>query len=246
MEQTQIWTWFVCDGRPDESVAVEAADPLLAMQLYLQEHPLPDGAHTFTVRPATGGCPFPEVTVEVHQDADGAAPILSPWADPVAWAEAMAAVAGRKLLVEQRRYLEGPIIVGSSSWTDTPEWLRRAIPKARLRQVLLELAGRAQFEGLATPEEVAAYLMAASFDAPLSRDAAEVYFSVAGQVVVQYGLVESFAAFSEMLDGAARELSAYQQSEVLRPLARRIRQSVAGHAPRAGRSKEKARDQHDE
>lgn len=239
MDTTTVWTWEIHNGRPEETAQVPAADPLDAMQLYLQERPVPDGAHTFTVRPASAGCPFPEVTVEVRQ-ADGGEAVMQPCADPVAWAEAAAAAAGKRLLAEQWRYLQGPIVVGSVAWTDTPEWLRLAIPKARLRQVLLEISGGAESAGLATLEEVAAYLLAASLDAPLSRDAAEVYFFAAGQVVVRYGLVADFAAFSEMLDGAARELSPYQVAEVLRPLQRRIRQSVVGHAPRAGRMKERA------
>lgn len=237
------WTWEI--RQPDgEAALVRAPGPLEAMRLYLQEHAAPEGApHAYTVRPACAGCPFPEVTVEVRWGNDGK-PALQPWADPLEWAEAVAAAAGKKLLAEQRRYLQGPIIVGSNFWTDIPEWLCLAIPKARLRQVFLELTGAegAEIAGLATIEEVAAYLMAASLDAPLTQDAAETYFYATAQVLALHGMVESVEAFWNMLDGGMsgntnHELTEYQQMEVLRPLQRRIRQSVAGHAPREGKRK---------
>lgn len=236
MDTTTVWTWEIHDGRPDETAPVQAADPLAAVQLYLQAHSLAAGEHTLTVRPAAAGCPFPEVTVEVQPGADGQ-PVVQPWADPVEWAEVLAAACGRKLRAEQRRYLEGPLVVGSPFWTDTPEWLRRAIPKARLRQVLRELAGTVEYAELATLEEVSAYLMAASFDAPLNHNAAAVYFWVAAQVLVQYGMVDSLESYWDRLDSGVlgtshRELSEYQQSEYLRPLQRRIRASVVRHAPR--------------
>lgn len=233
-----LWTWYVSDGRPDEGAPVRAADPLAAMQVYLDAHGDDlAGEHAFTVRPINLPCPFPEVTVEVRRQAGGALTWAAA-ADPVAWAEAAAHIAGKKLRAEQRRYLRGPIVVGSSSWTDTPEWLRRAIPQARLRQVLREVYGQ-EPAGRATLEEVTAYLMAASLEAPLNRDAGEVYFWAAGQVLVQHGMVaaDAFSFFWDHMgkrDGSPR-LTDYQISEFLQPLQRHIRQSAARNAKETNR-----------
>ena len=76
-----------------------------------------------------------------------------------------------QLTAAARRYLNGPLVVGSHSWGDMiPAWLRDAIQVARLGLVM------ASETELASEEEAVAYLMAASLEAPLAHEWAERYF----------------------------------------------------------------------
>ncbi len=136
------------------------------------------------------------------------------------------------LTAEQHRYLSGPLVLHNESWADTlPDWLRQVIPAARTAQVMAETADEAE-PGLATLEEVCAYLYVASFVFPLPRDYAEVYVWVTAQALVRQGRAASAEAVFEMLGevGLGRTLTAYQEREVLRRLQSDIRHSVARHS----------------
>ena len=140
------------------------------------------------------------------------------------------------LTAEQRRYLNGPIVLHNASWGDTlPDWLRQIVPLARSAQVTAEITGEVE-PGLVTLEEVCAYLYTASLAFPMHRDYAEVYVWVTAQVLARHGRAASveavFAALGEA--GAHNQtLTQYQEREVLRVLQRDIRRSVARHS--AGR-----------
>ena len=93
------------------------------------------------------------------------------------------------LTAEQRRYLSGPLVLHNSGWADTlPGWLVEVIPLARVAQVAAEVAGEVD-PGLATLEEVCAYLYTASLAFPLHRDYAEVYVWATAQVLARQGRV---------------------------------------------------------
>jgi len=140
------------------------------------------------------------------------------------------------LTTEQRRYLSGPLVLHNESWADTlPDWLRQVIPAARAAQVMAETADEAE-PGLATLEEVCAYLYTASLAFPLPHDYAEVCVWATAQMLAKHGRATSIEAVFEMLGevGARfQSLTHYQEREVLRVLQRDIRRSVARHA--AGR-----------
>jgi len=126
-----------------------------------------------------------------------------------------------------RRYLNGPLIVGSRSWGDlTPGWLRDAVQVARLALVM---AGE---DTEASQEEAVAYLMAASLAAPLDHDWARVYFWLCSQVLPRWGRITE-NDFLTML-GAAPSTLTNNQADALHALRIKIRRDVEGHAS-AGR-----------
>jgi hypothetical protein len=133
------------------------------------------------------------------------------------------------LTAEQGRYLSGPIVLHNPGWADTvPEWLTAAIPAARLAQVMAEAASETE-RGLATLEEVCAYLYTASLAFPLDRDHAAIYLWVTAQALSRQGRVPSIESVFEMLGEIGTHdqiLTAYQEHEVLCVLRRDIRRSV--------------------
>ncbi len=137
------------------------------------------------------------------------------------------------LTTEQRRYLSGRLVLHNASWADTlPDWLRSVIPLARAAQVAAETAGEVE-PGLATLEEVCAYLYTASLVFPLHRDYAEVYVWATAQVLARHDRAASVEAVFEMLGEIGtryQTLTPYLEREVLRVLQRDIRRSVARHS----------------
>ena len=144
-------------------------------------------------------------------------------------------VAVPRLKAEQRRYLTGPIIVFNGAWGDTlPAWLREVIPAARLRQVMAELAGE-EPEGLASLEEVVAYLYTASLTVPLASEWARVYFWAAARVLPRYGVAtagEFTETALEMQPWGELHLPEYERRECLDRLRQDIRRAVVRQAER--------------
>lgn len=158
------------------------------------------------------------------EHADQGGPI-----DPIAFLEAVAEELGSTLYAEQRRYIEGPLVLPNGTWADvTPTWIRKAVPGARIQQVLLELAGE-ETERLATLEEVVAYFHIASLEAPLDSDAARCYFWAGARVLSRHGLIQSPGEFWDLLELGEheRELTEYVRTEVLQRLRRDIRRAVS-------------------
>jgi hypothetical protein len=143
-------------------------------------------------------------------------------------ADGLAAVAGTKLNAEQRRYLEGPLVIGDIGWADTiPKWVIQAIPKARLERVLRESKGDVEGEK-ATLEEVMAYFYTASLRAPLTHEAAQVYFYVASQVMEKHALTTEQNFWDCLgIREAERGITGYQEREILDRIRFDIRRSVA-------------------
>lgn len=122
------------------------------------------------------------------------------------------------------RYLNGPLVVGSSAWGENlPRWLRDAVKVARLGLIL---AGETE---LASEEEAVAYLLAASLAAPLARDWAELYFWLCARVLPRWGQVQE-ADFWAMLGETHPHSLTHIQEANLRRLLGDIRRSVAKHA----------------
>ena len=84
--------------------------------------------------------------------------------------------ASPRLNAETLRYLSGPIIAHTGGEGTVPDWLRQAIPQARL-----DLVGSGEAT-LATEEEACAYLMTASLAGPLDHNWAGTYIWVANRV----------------------------------------------------------------
>jgi hypothetical protein len=136
--------------------------------------------------------------------------------------------ADASLTAEQKRYLEGPLMAADHGWAQTiPEWLRTAIPKARVERVLRELMEEAEGER-ATLEEVAAYLYTASLAAPLNHEVARVDFWVMAQVLAKYTADTPETIWDKLgLDEGERELTDYLRREVLDRLRTDIRRAVS-------------------
>ena len=81
-----------------------------------------------------------------------------------------------RLNAETLRYLSGPIIAHTGGEGTVPDWLRQAIPQARL-----DLVGSGEAT-LATEEEACAYLMTASLAGPLDHNWAGTYIWIANRV----------------------------------------------------------------
>ena len=131
-----------------------------------------------------------------------------------------------QLTAAARRYLNGPLVVGSRSQSDTtPGWLRDAIQVARLGLVL---AGETE---LASEEEAVAYLMAASLEAPLMHTWAELYFWLCAHVLTRWGQIQEddfWAVLGE--DQPWRDDLGVNRRDNLRRLLADIRRSVEKHA----------------
>lgn len=137
-----------------------------------------------------------------------------------------------RLTAEQRKYLAGPLVMHNRSWGETlPAWMEESIPTARLRQVIAEVTGEDP-EGMASLEEVMAYLYTACLALPLSQEHGRVYFWVASRVLPRYGMVSNSEGLVEQLGMRPEELrlSDYERREYLDHLRRDIRRSVVRNA----------------
>ncbi len=107
-------------------------------------------------------------------------------ARPLSQLAGLAGEALGTLSADDRRYLAGPIIFHSGS-DECPDWLRAAIPAARLKHSLSALGREKR---LATLEEALAYLSSASLAFPLASEDAEVFFWLGQELIPQYGLAQ--------------------------------------------------------
>jgi hypothetical protein len=144
-----------------------------------------------------------------------------------------------RLTADQKRYLAGPVVMYNRSWGENlPAWMEEAILPARLRQVIAEVTGE-EPEGLASLEEVTAYLYTACLAMPLSREYARVYFWVVSQVLLRYGMISNPESLAEQLGIRPEELclSNYERSKYLDRLRRDIRRGVVRNAKKKTKKK---------
>jgi hypothetical protein len=142
----------------------------------------------------------------------------------------LAVLAGQALGVlsaDDQRYLRGPIIFHPGS-DDCPDWLRAAIPSARLTQ---SLSAQGREKSLATLEEALAYLSSASLAFPLASDDAEVFFWLGQELCPRYGLAQDEPVWKSLGYGGPITLTPFLTSQ-LDELRAKIRAAVIKHAKR--------------
>ena len=116
------------------------------------------------------------------------------------------------LALDDRRFLEGPIVVHESPWNDTrPDWLG-ALVGAERAAIVFGTAPAGQVIG---PAELACVMYGASLDRPLRRDAADLYvWATMGAVAARDGLDRAAAAAKHGIDDCPAD------DAVLRPAGR--------------------------
>ncbi|MEL7534173.1 MAG: hypothetical protein AAFN10_22910 [Bacteroidota bacterium] len=94
--------------------------------------------------------------------------------------------AGGKLSLEQKRYLQGPIVQHKSPWAETtPQWMYQQIPAERFAIVLEEVQnGQAGWQ--VGPTELSVAIYPASMDAPMREAYAQIYLWASAQASAQH------------------------------------------------------------
>jgi hypothetical protein len=84
------------------------------------------------------------------------------------------------------RYLAGPVIVHRSAWMDiVPKWLFKAVVVDRLDRIYEEIA-TGDVGVLATPSEVTAYMIPATYEAPLGYRWTEAYLWASSETMIKH------------------------------------------------------------
>ena len=156
--------------------------------------------------------------------------MLAPPAEAMVEAElaAMLAEAVGALSAEDRRYLRGPVVFNTGG-DSGPDWLRQAIPLARLRHLR---TASPEERGLATLEEALAVIASASLAFPLAEDDATLFFWLSQEICPQYGLARDEPVWKSLGYAEPLTLSPYLQDR-LHNLRATIRAAVIKHAKRA-------------
>lgn len=131
------------------------------------------------------------------------------------------------------RYLAGPLVLHRSLWGDViPKWLKVACVQDRFDLILSEYE-QDQVGDYATPTEVLAYMMPASFEAPMHRDYSDLYIWAGNEVMRKHNkLPEGSDNFYELIGGHVIEFKTVKTE--FHHLSRSIRQSVVKHAAQQG------------
>lgn len=138
------------------------------------------------------------------------------------------------------RYLAGPLVLHRSLWGDViPTWLKAACVQDRFDLILSEYE-QDQIGDYATPTEVLAYMMPASFEAPMHRDYSDLYIWAGNEVMRKHNkLPEGADNFYELIGGHAIEFKTVKIE--FNNLSRSIRRSVVKHAAQQGWGKRRNR-----
>jgi hypothetical protein len=84
------------------------------------------------------------------------------------------------------RYLVGPLVIHRSPWSDSiPQWLKFACIQDRLELICLEYENN-KIGDTATPTEILTYMMPATYDAPISRDYADLYLWAGNEALIKH------------------------------------------------------------
>jgi hypothetical protein len=90
----------------------------------------------------------------------------------------LAAFGGLKLSADDRRFIEGPLVVHGHAWIDqVPKWMG---PQAKTERIEIVLGQR---KGIVGPTELAAVIMPATYEAPLQHDTVEMYLWAAAHAM---------------------------------------------------------------
>lgn len=138
------------------------------------------------------------------------------------------------------RYLAGPLVLHRSLWGDVvPKWLKAACVQDRFDLILSEYE-QDQIGDYATPSEVLAYMMPASFEAPMHRDYSELYIWAGNEVMRKHNkLPEGADNFYDLIGVHRIEFKTVKTE--FQDLSRSIRQSVVKHAAQQGWGKRRNR-----
>jgi hypothetical protein len=151
--------------------------------------------------------------------------VLTPGVPLVEAVVALGEVSGA-LSADDRHYLLGPVVLHPVS--ECADWIRDAIPAARLKQVL----GRDEAnKGLCSLEDALAYLSSASLAMPLAGDDAEMFFWLSQELCPQYGLTRDEPVWKSLGYPGPIELTPYLRSS-LDALRSKIRAAIVKHARR--------------
>lgn len=134
--------------------------------------------------------PLPKRTVDMLA-------LLGEIGAPRALLGALAGMAGgRGLSLDDRRYLEGPIVVhNGGGWdADIPKWMFPQISAERV-EIVLGHAARGLIIG---PTEVAAVMFAAIMESPLHHDMTQIYLWASTNAAARYYRRPATAIFKEI------------------------------------------------
>jgi hypothetical protein len=135
------------------------------------------------------------------------------------------------------RYMAGPLVVHKSLWSETlPTWVRKAVYKDRLEQILTETENGVTGD-LATPTEVMAYMYAASLDAPLSHEWTNIYLWCSNYALTKHKRFSEGQTYWDRIGVEPITLSDYERKEYLNQLQRDIRRTVVNKAAQNGWNK---------
>jgi hypothetical protein len=140
------------------------------------------------------------------------------------------------------RYLTGPLVLHRSLWGDViPQWLKAACIRDRFDLILAEYE-QEQVGDYATPTEVLAYMMPASFEAPMNRAYSDLYIWSGNEVMRKHNkLPEGADNFYKLVSAPVIEFKTVKTE--FHHLSRSIRQSVVKHAAQQGWGKRRRPNQ---
>ncbi|MBD0266152.1 MAG: hypothetical protein ICV78_26570 [Tolypothrix sp. Co-bin9] len=129
-------------------------------------------------------------------------------------------------------YIAGPIIVHRSAWMGiVPKWLFKAVVIDRLDRVYEEIATH-EVGLLATPSEVVAYMIPATYEAPLSRGWTETYLWASSETLTKHKRMRDGKSPWEVIGGQPVAYSSIKHK--FEQIAQDIRGDVVKHAKSNG------------
>lgn len=148
--------------------------------------------------------------------------------------ELLAFAAGKRLHPDQRRFLAGPIVLHTSPWNESlPDWLGASIGYDRLKIILEEIKTGQGPGWKIGPIEFTTLMYAASMDAPMRYEYAQIYMWAAAQANA-FHYKKSVEEFWEKTGGRAVQDNAImdpsgQFYHAYRDLCGEVRRKVVAH-----------------
>ncbi len=135
------------------------------------------------------------------------------------------------------RYYAGPLVLHKTPWSESiPDWLKTACLSDRLDLIVEEHSNRI-VGNYCTSTEVVAYMMGATFEAPLHHSYYNVYMWAAQETLTRHNRLPNGYNLSELAEFSAVNFDSIQND--YHHLARAIRKSVVRHAASQGWGKRK-------
>jgi hypothetical protein len=135
------------------------------------------------------------------------------------------------------RYYAGPLVLHKTPWSESiPDWLKTACLSDRLDLIVEEYSNRI-VGNYCTSTEVVAYMMGATFEAPLHHSYYNVYMWAARDTLTRHDRLPKGYNLSELAEFSTVKFDSIQND--YHHLARAIRKSVVRHAASQGWGKRK-------